>query len=655
MSGIFGVLDSKRNTRVDSLLTRMETEMAHRQWYVVETHREEANSIGLGRIGIGIFNRERQPLYSEDGNLVVFLSGEFRNTADLRHDLEMRGHRFRDGGDPELVLRLYQEKGKRLVHDLEGTFVLTVWDRSRQELVIANDRFGLYLLYYAHYAGKLIFAPEMKGVLCDPDFCKELDLTALAEYMRFQQLLGQKTFFKGLALLPNASVLSYRLQTDRLDITPYWDFTQVPELPERVSYKEACEEAGRLFKRAVNRLASGSLRTGVYLSGGLDSRLILGLIDRVHFPVVSITYGQRNCRDVFYAEKIAKRVGSDHHWFEFEDGNWAQECADLYLTLTEGLVPWIHAHGMSTLHKARELMDVNLTGWGVDYVVGGHWGYPLLAQAVDEMAFITLFFHRYNQKYTWPGIEEAEERLLYQDSFYPQIEGRAFESFKQEVECFSQHSFARRAEFFDQVNHNLRMTGNALTFMRSHFEIRYPAYDYQLYDFACSIPMHLRMDRRMQRDLLSRGAPVLARIPRDKDDLLPTHNRLLRATHALPYRLKTRFNQHCFALFPERLTLYADYEAYLREELRPWAESILFDRRTLERGIFDPRFIRSVWRRHQSGQELHTIGKIAPIMTYEMMLRLLYDEQLESKDLAHFSPFIGLEACKLKSGNMERA
>jgi asparagine synthase (glutamine-hydrolysing) len=654
VSGIFGILDSRRNTHVDPLLARMGAKMAHCQWYVVEAHREEASGVGLGRIGIGIFNRERQPLRSEDGNLVVFLSGEFYDTADLRRDLESRGHRFRDGGDLELVLRLYQEKGKRLVHDLAGAFVLAIWDRGRQELVVANDRFGLYPLYYAHYAGKLVLAPEMKGVLCDPDFCKELDLTALAEYMRFQQLLGQKTFFQGLALLPNASVLSYRPRTDQFDITPYWDFSQVPELPERVSYKEACEEAGRLFRRAVNRLASGPLRVGVYLSGGLDSRLVLGLIDRAHFPVASITYGQRNCRDVFYAAEIAKRAGSDHHWFEFENGNWVQECADLYLTLTEGLVPWIHAHGMSTLYKARELMDVNLTGWGVDYVVGGHWGHPLLTQAVDETAFITLFFHRYNQKYTWPGIEEAEERLLYRDSLYPQIEGRAFESFKREVGRFSQHSFARRAEFFDQVNHNLRMTGNALTFMRSHFEIRYPAYDYQLYDFACSIPIHLRMDRRMQRDLLSRETPALARIPRDKDELLPTHNRLLRAVHTLPYRLKSRFNQHCFALFPERLTLYADYETYLRKRLRLWAESILFDRRTLERGIFDPRFIRSVWKRHQSGQELHTIGKIAPIMTYEMMLRLLYDEQLAREDLAHFGSFIDLEVRSPKSGDLER-
>jgi asparagine synthase (glutamine-hydrolysing) len=625
MSGIFGVFDSKRDTQIESLLTKMGTEMWHREWYVVETHSDENAGVGLGRIGIGIFNQEQQPIRSEDENLMVFLSGEFYNTEKLHRDLKAKGHRFQDDSDLELVLRLYEEKGEQFIHDLEGVFVLAIWNRSRQQLILANDRFGLYPLYYAHHDGKLVFAPEMKGVLCDPHFRKELDLTALAGYMRFQQLLGHKTFFEGLKLFPNASVLSYQLETDQLDVTPYWDFSQVPELPESVSYEEALEETGRLLRQVVNRLASGPLRAGVYLSGGLDSRLVLGLIDRKNFPVVSITYGQRNCRDVFYAGKVARRVGSDHYWFELKDGNWVGEYADFHLELIEGLNSWLHAHGINTLPRARELIDVNVTSWAVDYVVGGHWGHPLLIEAVDDIAFISLFFHLYNQGYTWPGILEAEERLLYQDSFYPKVEGLAFESFKQEVGRFSHHNFARRAEFFDQVNHDLRMTANALTFMRSHIEVRYPAYDYRLYDFACSIPMKLRMDRRMQRDLLSRETPALARIPRDKDEMLPTRNRLVWTAHALPYKLKNRFNRHIFPLFPERATLYADFENYLRGELRPWAESILFDKQTLERGIFNPQFIRSIWARHLSGKELHTVGKIAPIMTYEMMLRRLYN------------------------------
>ena len=127
MSGIFGVLDSKRGTPIGSLLTKMGTNMSHREWYVFETHSDENTGVALGWIGIGIFNQERQPVCSEDRNLMIFLSGEFYNTSGLRHDLKAKGYRFRDESDLELVLRLYQEKGEQFIHNLEGdTKVITI-------------------------------------------------------------------------------------------------------------------------------------------------------------------------------------------------------------------------------------------------------------------------------------------------------------------------------------------------------------------------------------------------------------------------------------------------------------------------------------------------------------------------------------------------
>ena len=371
-------------------------------------------------------------------------------------------------------------------------------------------------------------------------------------------------------------------------------------------------------------MASGPCRVGVYLSGGLDSRTILGMIDRKHFPVTSITYGQKNCRDVVYAERIAKRVGSDHHWFELKNGEWVKEWADFHLELTEGYHNWIHAHGMSTLAQTRESIDVNLSGWALDTSVGGHWWDPLLTCAADDVAFNCYFFYLYNQKYTWPGIQEPEERLLYTDVLYPQVQGLAFESFVGEVTKFDKCNYPRRAEFFNQVNHNRRMNCY-LFFTRSHVEVRCPACDYQLFDFVCSIPLALRANRRMEIAIINRETPDLAKIAYARDGLLLTDRWLPWAAHALMHKLRARFHRHFYPVFHGPSTLYADYENYLRSDLRAWAKDILFDKRTLERGIFSPQFIHSIWKRHQSGQELHTIGKIAPIMTYEMMLRRFYD------------------------------
>jgi len=624
VSGVFGVLDSKRGTQIEPLLTKMGTEMSHREWYVVETHCDENAGVGLGRIGIDIFNQERQPVCSEDRNLIVFLSGEFYNTMELRRALKARGHRFRDDSALELVLRLYEEKGEQFTHDLEGAFIVMIWNRSRQEVIIANDRFGLYPLFYAHHNSQLIFAPEMKGILCDPDFHKSLDMAAVAEYVRFQHLLGDKTFFEGLKLLPNASLLQYNIQTDRLTVQPYWDFSQIPELPATLTFEDAVEEASRLLKAAVNKLTKGHYRFGVYLSGGVDSRVILGLINRDVLPITTITYGQRGCRDVAYAQEIAAQVGTEHHYFEFPDGRWVEDFVDFHLELTEGFHSWIHAHGISILDQVRPLIDVNLTGFG-----GGEaaidWEDPALLQAQDDIAFSRRLFHLLSQETTWPSMDDVEERFLFSPRISSQMRGLAFESFRSELAKFDHLSPAQRAAYFALCNPGRRLFQYYTVFHGSHFEQCFPFYDYRYFEFVYALPPEMLFKRRLRRAIMLKMMRPLARIPYDKDNLPITDREVFRLAAKLVQKSRSFVNHHVAPIFPEHTTLYADYENWLRNELREWGENILLGARTLQRDIFSPEFLRSLWRRHQSGLEVHTIGKIAPLMTLEMMLRRFYD------------------------------
>jgi asparagine synthase (glutamine-hydrolysing) len=622
MSGIFGILDSKRGTQIEPLLTKMGIEMSHREWYVVETHCDE--NAGLGRIGIGIFNRERQPICSEDRNLIVFLSGEFYNTIELCHALKARRHRFRDDSALELVLRLYEEKGEQFIHDLEGAFIVMIWNRSRQEVIIANDRFGLYPLYYAHYDGKLIFAPEMKGILCDANFHKELDLIALAEYVRFQHLLGDKTFFEGLKLLPNASLLRYNIGTDSLTVQPYWDFSQIPQLPASLTFEDVAEEAGRLLRAAVNKLTEGNYRFGVYLSGGVDSRVILGLVDRDKFPITTITFGQQGCRDVVYAQEIAAKVGTEHHYFEFPNGKWVKDFVDFHLELTEGFHSWIHAHGISILDQVRPLIDVNLTGFG-----GGQsaidWEDPALLQVEDDIAFSGRLFYLLSQETTWPSLNDIEERFLFSPRIASQMRGLAFDSFCSELAKYNYLSYENRAAYFALCDPDRRLFQYYTVFHGSHFEQRLPFYNYRYFEFVYALPPEMLFKRRLRRAIILKMMRPLARIPYDKDDLPITNSEASRIAAKLIQKSKSFMNRYVVPVFPEYTTLYADYENWLRNELRDWGENILLGERTLRRGIFNPEFLRSLWRRHQSGLEVHTIGKIAPIMTYEMMLRRYWD------------------------------
>ena len=359
------------------------------------------------------------------------------------------------------------------------------------------------------------------------------------------------------------------------------------------------------------------------LSGGLDSRTLLGLLGREHFPVTSITYGQRNCRDVVYAKEIARRTGSDHHWFGLEDGKWVKEWVDFHLALTEEFHSWIHAHGISVLPSARQLIDVNLSGYGGGIVVGGTLA--VSDELSDRTAFLCYLFRLYNQRHTWPSITEEEEECLFSDSLYRRLRGRAFSSLAYEVSRYEDDSFRRQAEAFKMANHDGRFIHNFLVINDSHFENVCPFYDYRVVEFAYALPTSFKNDKRLLRALINRTMPGLAMIPYNKDNLLVTDRRLIKASCTIIEKLKRQVNRHVYPVFRQYPTLYADYENYLRTDLREWGESILFDKRTTDRGIYNPQFLQSIWARHQSSRELHTIGKIAPIMTYEMMLRRFYD------------------------------
>jgi asparagine synthase (glutamine-hydrolysing) len=385
------------------------------------------------------------------------------------------------------------------------------------------------------------------------------------------------------------------------------------------------EETGRLLRNAVQRLSGDSYRPGVYLSGGLDSRTILGLIETR--PIVSLTYGVPDSRDVQFARQIAERVGSHHQYFDLSDSAWVKEHVGLHLELTEGFHSWIHMHGMNTLETARQLIDVNLTGWDGGTVMGHKECIePLQYSAVDDIALTNRLFHLYNQEYTWPSLTESEEINLYAPPLNKMMRGIAFDSFQEELKPFLGLRPDIRGELFYVNNHCRRLTHHMVTFTRSHVEVRFPFFDYDLLDFLYAIPARIRGHRKLYREVIRRETPELAKIPFDKEGFLPTTQPIIEKGYALRVKLKRRFNRHIFPIFTDFKTLYVDYENYLRRDLYKWAAGILFDRRTSKRAIFSEEGLRSLLARHKSGLEEATIGKIAPIMTYEMMLRRYYDD-----------------------------
>lgn len=606
MSGVFGLAGLQDHDNICDRLERMGDSLRHCDWHSVESAAIVEAGMGLGRMGIGIFNQGQQPVWNADHNLMLVMAGEVY--APVSDDLT----------DEQIILKLYAEYGDRFVEQVKGAFVAAIWDERKGRLVIANDRYGLYPLYYAHYKHKLVFAPEMKAIFRHDDFQKTLDRVAVAEYVRFQFLLGDRTFFEDIKLLPNASILCYEPATDRLDVQTYWDVSQIPQAPPSLTFNEAADEAGRLLKAAINRLyGKDAHRVGLYLSGGLDSRVNLGLLEREHFPVMTITYGPSDSSDVVYAGQLARRFNTDHHYFEFAGGAWVKDYADLHLTLTEGFHSWIHAHGLSIAAQARQLMDVNLTGLGGEPY---NWEDDALFKASDPTSFTLRLYHALSQEATWPSLTDAEERLLFAPDSAPDMIGLAFDSYLTALRQNDHFSHRQQIMHFT-FNSDRRLYQYYTVFNRAFIEQRFPFFDYDYFDFIRTLPADMIFDRQLRRAIVLNLAPAAAAVPYSRDGLPLTRSRFSRSARKGIQRARNAINRHVAPIFPTPNPLYADYENWLRHDLRDWGREIVLGEQTLERGLFNPAFLHSIWARHQAGYEPDMIGKIAPLMTLELFLR----------------------------------
>ncbi len=620
MSGLFGIIDLAGKTDIGGFLERAGQALSHLSWYTTDSWKDPDVPIGLGRSGIGIFNPEPQPVLSKDGQRVLFMAGELYRTGSLRTRLEAMQIVPRNLSHPELVLCAYEAFGDDFAKMLDGAFVVIIYDRAKHCLKLVNDRLGLYPTYIYYEKGRLVFGPEVKSVLAAPFVPKRMSVSAVAQYFRFQHLLEDRTFHEDIWRLPYANIGEFDLNTGHWKLRRYWDWDDIPQHLD-MTFDEAVEEGGRVLRNTIRELSSDHMRAGVFLSGGLDSRTIIGLLTQFQSAPVTATFGAQNSRDVYYAERIAREVGSKHHWFEFSDGRWVLDNVDLHLALTEGFHHWVHMHGITMLPKLRGMVDFNLTGWDGGTVMGHvEQIHPSLNHPPDDNAILTELYQAFTRSYTWPGLTEAEERLVYTPEFGKQAVGLAFDTMQEEFKRYAKYRQDNRAEYFYVRNHCFRLTQNMVTFIRSHIEVRFPFWDYPLLNFIYSLKPEIRGHQILYRHIITREMPQLATIPYDKQEFLPTTDPLRHKFQALSVRLRRRLG-----VYPNRPTLYADYENYLRNELRQWAESILFDPRTEARGILNMPYVRSLMKRHMSGQEEWTIGKIAPLITFEMMARNYLD------------------------------
>ena len=307
MCGIAGVGTVSGLTENDpALVERMLATLAHRGPDEQRTHVDSHVALGVRRLSIIDLETGSQPLANEDASVHVSQNGEIYNYVELRERLRQRGHTFRSAGDTEVIAHLYEEYQDDFVDHLNGMFAIALWDAKRRRLLLVRDRLGEKPLYWQLVDGRLTYGSEMKALLASSAARPELDRIALAQYLQYQYIPAPRTIFKGIQKLESGTILAW--DGSDVAVRRYW--TPQYRVDERRTVDEVREESLALLRDSVRLRLRSDVPVGLFLSGGLDSTMVLALMtESTQQPVRTFTIG---FEDAAYDEREAARLAARH-------------------------------------------------------------------------------------------------------------------------------------------------------------------------------------------------------------------------------------------------------------------------------------------------------------------------------------------------------
>jgi len=380
MCGICGIVLSDPNARVNPrVIERMSDAIAHRG---PDDDGQYVNgNVGLGfrRLSIIDLSGGHQPMANEDETVWIAYNGEIFNHAEHRGPLEARGHQFRTRSDTEAIVHLYEEYGSACPRKLRGMFGFAIWDEKRRSLLLARDRSGIKPMFYATTpGGDLVFGSEIKAILASGMVTPEVDDAAVAEYFALGTVSGRRTLIRGVKKLEPGHTLTWK--DGRVSIERYWSLPAYE--PGRVVVRdlaEAADEFWRRFVEAVDITLMSDVPLGVFLSGGLDSSLIVAAMRErgvSELRTFSVGFAEAEASELPFARIVAKTFETEHH----EVACTADDFFNALPRLTRHRDHPLTFSASIPLFFVSELavssVKVVLTGEGSDELFAGYGRYP---------------------------------------------------------------------------------------------------------------------------------------------------------------------------------------------------------------------------------------------------------------------------------------
>lgn len=623
MPGLAGFVSGNIDDK--QLLERMANSIKHKPWQQIEEYSELP--FNVARVHLGIFNPEPQPVFNEDKTLGIFMYGKIYGYEQQRKELETR-HKFVSSSDAEFCLHAYEEYGKKFVKrlNLNGAFILIICDLRRKELVIINDRYGSRPLHYININHRLLFASEAKAILQDGALKKELNDEAVADYFSFGEIYGNKTFFKGIEVLPPASIFIYDGQS--ISIERYWDFNYEPDY--RVSEDEWADQVVKAFREAVKIQTKDNLRYGIALSGGLDSRSVLGAIDKERREgLITFTFGLPGCDEAKIAEVISRIAGAKHIFIPISPNEVLSPYPEQVVYLTEGMFPIHTSHQLFAFEKMKPYIDVFLNGAMIGELLGSsQLTIPLQKQVfrAKNDAELVEILNKRRRIFS----DNALAELLAAD-YYHRIKEIPLQSVKSSLPQGAGHP-ANKYDYVITQNYIRRSMFMAGCYIAQNMvENVMSVYHNGIIDAILKIPPELRANYHIRRRFLKKLAPDLARAPynytmiRADAPLILWKPALIYSQYAKQVleRLIWRVSREKIYLANKRD--YAPVYEWLRvnQNWRKFARDTLLANDTCLKDFCQQEYIQTLIAEHETGKANH-FHKINVLLTLELFLRMFF-------------------------------
>ncbi len=377
MCGICGIVEFGAVERLEGNIERMLQALRHRG--TVDGYWIEENvALGVRRLPIIDIEGSSQPLMNKDKTLVLVGNGEIYNFRELRSELSALGHSFSTAGDLECILHLYESYGNDFWTKLRGQFAIAIYDIRLRRLTLVRDQLGVIPLFYQHTNSHFLFGSEIKSISADAAFQRELNQTALADFLCLQFIPKPQTVYRDVRSLSPGSVLI--LQDEAEEIRPYWSVQLATDASNR-SREAISHQTQLLLKQAVSRTLISDVPVGVLLSGGLDSSGIAALAAQITckpFHTFAIVFREETFDESPYSREMAKRLGSQHHEVVLDEDIILDSMSEIGEYFDE---PFAEGSAFPIYHickHAKDFVTVILSGEGADEIFCGYE--PYMAQ-----------------------------------------------------------------------------------------------------------------------------------------------------------------------------------------------------------------------------------------------------------------------------------